>query len=95
MKTRMWRFIIAAAVFYAAASFLTWGFLNADLRGNKVDFNYRCAAEDGRQTLAMAAGISLIPVFWFLSPFLTGFYQHGWTLEHGAWGACARRNEKS
>jgi hypothetical protein len=58
----------------------TWGALMADLQGSWPSL----ADEDYRDDLATSAGFSLIPVIWFLSPFLTGFYEHGWTLSRRA-----------
>lgn len=76
---------------YIALVFLHAGIINADFRGEFSDFRYRCTAKDGRGHLAFSFGMAMVPIFWIISPFMTGFYQHGWTLNSGAWGGCLSR----
>lgn len=38
------------------------------------------ADEDYREDLAFAMGFSLIPVFWLMIPFTTGFYEYGFQI---------------
>lgn len=52
------------------------GFSLADLQARFPPKNYY----DYRNHLAFSIGWSLFPVSWIVCPFLTGFYQYGWTL---------------
>lgn len=63
-------------VLWIILSVINAGFINASLR---VD----CPPKDrreARKTLALCVGMSLIPVIWIVTLFLTGFYMDGWTL---------------
>jgi hypothetical protein len=79
---------------WAALSVMFTGFFNADFRGNFREFRHYCRAEDGRRNLGVAAFFGAVPITWVVSPFMTGFYQYGWTLEHGAWGICAEQERR-
>lgn len=57
----------------------TWGTLNADMDHGRNGEAY-CNQRENRETLAVSALFSLIPPFWIASPFMTGFYQYGWSL---------------
>lgn len=54
------------------------GFLLANLYDNPRFYVIR--DKDYRSDLGAAAGISLVPVTWLMTPFMTGFYEHGWRL---------------
>ena len=71
--------IISALVVYATMTVLTAGFLNANSR-----YGYYVNAYHGRENLAVSFGFSLLPPTWIIAPFMTGFYQDGWTLNGGA-----------
>lgn len=61
----------------------TWGALMADLNSGwtaKI-YNDNERQEHYRRDLAVTCFLALLPVFWVLSPFITGFYQHGWRLK--------------
>lgn len=77
MKTRL---ILIGLAVWMTAGYIAAGFLNADLRGS-FPRNYREPAW-ARSGCAYATGIGLVggPVALAVSPFMTGFYQHGWTL---------------
>ena len=55
----------------------SWGAYNAE-SSYWIDCEF--SVKHYRQNLAMSAGYSLLPPAWVLSPFLTGFYEHGWSL---------------
>lgn len=57
-------------------SVINAGFLNANIRADIPPKDSRMARYD----LAFCVGISLIPVVWLITPFVTGFYMDGWTL---------------
>lgn len=56
----------------------TWGTLCAEFQYMTEDPEF--ARSHYRLDVAASCGMALIPVFWILSPFVTGFYQHGWNL---------------
>lgn len=61
---------------YLAGWTLTWSaFLAQDQhdRGPSARKHYR-------DDLAMCMGMALIPAFWFMVPFFTGFFQHGFQI---------------
>jgi hypothetical protein len=62
-------------VLWAACSFTNAGFVNAHF---EQQFSGSC--DFYRGDLASAVGLSMFPLTWILTPFLTGFYEHGWRL---------------
>jgi hypothetical protein len=70
--------IILTVVGYVILAFLHLGLFMAD-------FLHDYPPERGiityRSHLAVSAFFALIPVYWIIGPFLTGFYQHGWRLK--------------
>ncbi len=54
----------------------TWGAVNASFEYLFDQPHPRSYRED----LDFSCGISLIPITWFVAPFMTGFYEHGWRL---------------
>jgi hypothetical protein len=56
--------------------FWTWGALMADSQCRFPTL----ASRDYRKDLAVTLLLSVIPTSWLITPFLTGFYEHGWTL---------------
>lgn len=58
---------------------LTWPALLADIQQDSV-FG-RCYRVDRyRSHLSEAMGVALLPPLWIITPFVTGFYQHGFQL---------------
>jgi hypothetical protein len=59
----------------------TAGAMNADFRGDFPDLH--SDPSHARHGCAQALGFGLLfgPFGFFLSPFMTGFFEHGWTLE--------------
>lgn len=43
-------------------------------------FGVAYAQEHYRKDLGFCGGWSLLPPAWLLSPFVTGFYEHGWQI---------------
>lgn len=81
---------IALGILWLAFSIGTVGFLNANLRATFPELMQ--SPRQAREQLAFSIGISLLPPTWFVIPFLTGFYQDGWTLT-GAPLACTKNPE--
>lgn len=72
MKNKLMLFAL-----YLASSFMDAGFINAKLEHERG--SGRC--DSYREDLAFAVGWSLFPVApVILTPFLTGFWEHGWRL---------------
>ena len=70
---------VIGAIIYLAFALMTAGTFVADLQsiGSK-----QLADKHYRQNLAICIGIGLLPVIpWFVAPFLSGFWEHGWTLK--------------
>ena len=68
---------LALVMLWPICSYFNTGFVLADCYhawGEHGDLQRKHFRED----VGFAAVISLIPPTWFLTPFLTGFYQHGW-----------------
>ena len=63
------------------------GFINADFRH---EFHYICDQNWARHTLSQSIGWSLLPFTEIITPFVTGFYDSGWTLS----GSACRGNEE-
>jgi hypothetical protein len=68
--------IAGVVVIYLACWIWTLGCLMADLQGRFPEMadNYYC------EDLAVTCGISMSPPMWLLAPFMTGFYEYGWSL---------------
>lgn len=66
------RLLIVAG--YAVFAPLTYGALLADIQNTGLP-EYKVG--HCRSDMGAAAGMALIPIFWVLHPFLTGFYEHG------------------
>ena len=69
--------IFLAGILYVVTTVITAGALFADVQsiGDK-----KFADRDYRSDLSLAILFGMIPIFWLLFPFLTGFCEHGWTL---------------
>jgi len=71
---------IPYAVLWVTAAILNAGFLNADFRGRfpaltrNPDWTHHNCAD------ALGINLPVLPVAVVMTPFLTGFYYHGWTL---------------
>ena len=65
-------------VFWILCGVLTGGALNAYWRGRFPDLVYK----DARKDLVFSLGLGLFagPIGLLMMPFLTGFFEHGWTL---------------
>lgn len=61
---------------YVAMSWQTSAALFADMQSWSGTAARR--SEVHRGDMGVAALFGLIPAFWIVAPFLTGFYQHGW-----------------
>lgn len=57
---------------------VTTGFINANLQHNACS-SYPDEHRQ-REELAFAMFLGLMPIGWVITPFVTGFYQDGWTL---------------
>ncbi len=68
--------IVAACVL---AWIWTWGTLNAHMAA--VGSTQKFVDDMYRSDLAATCALALVPIFWILSPFLTGFYENGWQLK--------------
>lgn len=69
---------IISVVLYIAFAVWNAGAINANMRG---EYWYRSQNKRERvQTLSFSVGIALFPPTWIVSPFITGFYQDGWSL---------------
>jgi len=70
--------------FCIAIWFWTWGVLMADIEfGNPMlDPISECKfnSQHYRNHLAASCFFAMLPPLWLFSPFVTGFYEHGWTL---------------
>jgi len=71
---------VLALVVYSALYVLSVGGINANFRATwpNLCMNERYT----REHLVFAVGWSLIPSAPLVTPFITGFYQDGWTLEY-------------
>lgn len=70
-------YIALGVLVYAALVLAFAGFLLADIqRRNKYTNGNRYYRSD----LAASVGLCLIPITWLFTPFLTGFFEYGWTL---------------
>ncbi len=63
-----------SALAYVLLVWVHWGAFFADMQRRFPSI----AKQDYRDDMAMALGFALVPVFWPIVPFLTGFYEHGW-----------------
>lgn len=72
--------IAIIAALWIACGLIAGGFFNADHRSRFPELP--STPERARETCAMSMGFGLIggPISLMLSPFLTGFYQYGWTI---------------
>lgn len=66
---------LGIGVFCVCAYVWTWGASNAD-----YEFYQSPPCNTYRKGLALTSGLSLLPPAWIVTPFLTGFYEHGWRL---------------
>jgi hypothetical protein len=74
VKKMTWLYLVPV---YIALWLWTWGALMADIQ-HLSDVNW--ANREYRSDLGFSCAIALLPPFWLLSPFMTGFYEHGWQL---------------
>lgn len=66
-------------VFVCIAAWLwSWGTLNAEFMA--IWYGSDHAREQYRNGLAISCFFALLPPTWIASPFVTGFYRHGWSL---------------
>ena len=65
---------IIAATCYVGLVWAHWGLLYAYLQRSWPSI----AASERREDCSMSLLFSLIPFAWLLTPFFTGFYEHGW-----------------
>lgn len=56
------------------------GAVNADFRGTYPDLYSREAKARAGCARSLGFGLTFGPLSLLMSPFFTGFYQHGWTL---------------
>ena len=63
---------------YVLLSVLNAGFVNADLRA--AGWSSTMTERGARGHCAFAIGWSLAGVSWIVTPFVTGFYYNGWSL---------------
>ncbi len=82
--------IAVGIVLYLTIWIEVWGALNADLQYIYQGGNHQSLhAYRYRHMTASTAGFALLPVIWPMSPFMTGFYEHGWCLTrkqcHAEW----------
>lgn len=75
MTRRVWLFLGLLA--WVACVWVNAGFLVADLQGNLAEYP-TSQAESYRSNLGVAWMLSLLPPMWPMTPFMTGFYEHGW-----------------
>lgn len=66
-------------VAYAALVVLHTGWLLAQLSDGDMGNKFY------RENLGMCVFFALIPIFWLICPFLTGFYAHGFQLRRKPW----------
>lgn len=68
-------------VVYVICVFLNIGFLLSVFTGDEktIDLNYY--NKEYRYNLGITLMLSLIPLTWFLTIFLTGFYEKGWRIK--------------
>jgi hypothetical protein len=72
---------------WVAISILNAGFINASFRMQWPDlYQSPVAAADGRN---FALLWSLFPPCWVITPFVSGFYSRGWTLDGSAFPCTA------
>ncbi len=69
--------MIAVLVIIPVLYLWTWGTMMAFSNEHYLP-SYGC--QDYRERLGVEGVFSLFPPVWVLSPFLTGFYQYGWSL---------------
>ena len=70
--------VLVICIVYINGVLLNTGALLASFQGDS--FGSRRANIDYRFDLGIASLLSLIPLVWFVTPFVTGFYEHGWQL---------------
>lgn len=73
------KFIVGTCV-YLGLSIFNAGALNADLRGSFSKL-YQ-SPYHARSAFSTSLAFGLFPPMWFIAPFITGFYYHGWTLDY-------------
>jgi hypothetical protein len=69
---------IAIGTIWIVISVVNAGFVNANFRAEFEDLCH--SSRWARNHLAFSIGWSLFPLSAVLTPFMTGFYQDGWTL---------------
>lgn len=75
-EPRVWPFILA---FFFVMWMLTWPALLADLQSISRSKDTKC--ERYRSNLGHATLFALLPPVWFITPFITGFYEHGFQIQ--------------
>ena len=70
MSELMWALVV---LLVTGAYVWTWGTLMAYFQSIEVPDDYW-------SDLVVSAFFAIIPFAWIMAPFVTGFYQHGWTL---------------
>ncbi len=70
---------LVGLILYIGIAIGNAGALNADLRGNTPRLHQ--SAREARHTLGMSIFFALMPPAVIVTPFVTGFYYNGWTLD--------------
>ncbi len=73
------RFAVLVIVGWLSMTVFTAGFLLANVQ-SIFDDDCALARKMYRTNLGIAFGVALLPPVWILTPFLTGFWEHGWKL---------------
>lgn len=68
---------VAILLIYVGLVTANTGFLNSHFEY----YFYEPVCKDYRGDLAFSVAISLVPLTWIITPFMTGFYEHGWRLQ--------------
>lgn len=71
-------FLLYVGLVLVNSGFLMAMFVNGLGEDNSFDYEYN--QERYRSNLGFCTFVSLIPIVWILTPFLTGFYEHGWMI---------------
>ncbi len=75
MKRKIWLGIVA----WIAIGIINAGFVQADLE-HALDYMGNKSCGGYRKDLGFSVGWSMLPMTPLATPFMTGFYQHGWRL---------------
>ncbi len=80
--------VAAVVALYLSISVAVWGALNADMQ-YVYEGSPRIHADQYRRVTGSMALFAMLPIVWLMSPFMTGFYEHGWCLTrkqcHAEW----------